>query len=111
MGISRRVDDNAVGFAVSLLDGVHQVSFMVGLEDRDSDPPLFRMGFDKPAEIRVGGGSVDLRFPDTKHIQVRAVEDQQGFLLICVHLLSPFPVSSYRDQSHRRYLPVCRLRG
>ena len=76
MGIGTGIDDDAVLFSISLLDGIHQVSLMVGLVQGDFDSQLFRVLPDHPAEVRIGGGAVDPGFTDTQHIQVRTVDDK-----------------------------------
>ena len=76
MSIGTGIDDDAVRLAVGLLDGVHQISLVVGLIQRNFNADLRRMGFNEPAKIRIGGLAVDLRFTDSQHVEVRTVNDK-----------------------------------
>ena len=83
MGIGAGIDDDAVLLSVSLLDGVHQVPFMVGLVQGDAGAQFLRVGFDEAAKIGIGCFAVDFRFPDTEHVQVGAVDDKDVHFLTC----------------------------
>ena len=76
MGIGGGVDDDAVHLAVSPLDFVHKVTFVVGLVLLHFQT-LGAGGFvQQPQKIGEGIFAVDARLPDAKHIQVGAVDDQ-----------------------------------
>ena len=76
MGIGGGVDDDTVHLAVSPLNFVHNVPFVVGLVLLHFQT-LGAGGFVQQAQ-KVGESvfTVDTRLPDAKHIQVGAVDDQ-----------------------------------
>ena len=83
MGIGAGIDDDAVLLSVGLLNGVHQVSLMVGLVQGDADAQFFGIGPDQITQIRIGCFAVDLRFADAEHVQVRPVDDKDVHCVTC----------------------------
>ena len=96
MRIRRRVNHNSLcAVKICLLDTVYQIPLMVGLVNFPLHA-LFGKGFlQKCLQILVGLGTVNIFFPNPKHIDIRAV-DYQNF-----HTLTP------RNSSLRRtgFLP------
>ena len=76
MGIGGGVDDDTVYLAVSPLDFVNNVPFVVGLVLLHLQT-LGAGGFvQQPQKIGKGVFAVDTRLPDAQHVQVGAVDDQ-----------------------------------
>ena len=76
MGISGGVDDDAVHLAVCPLDFVYNVPLVVGLVLLHLQT-LGAGGFvQQPQKIGKGAFAVDTRLPDTQHVQVGTVDDQ-----------------------------------
>ena len=76
MGVGGGIDDDSINSSVSPLDLVHQVTFMIGLILLDFNVQPGCGFIQKPQQIRKGALSVDTRFPNAEHIDVRAVDDQ-----------------------------------
>ena len=79
MGVRRGIDDDAVINAVGPLNDLYQFPFMVGLKEGRLRPGLIAGLPDKGTQ---GGEilfAVEFRFPDTQHVQIGSVDDQQLF--------------------------------
>lgn len=77
MRVSRRVDDDAVGLAVGLLDLVDDAALVVGLEDLDLVKPL--RGSCLLADLDqtvVVVAAVDAWLANAEHVEVGAVDDE-----------------------------------
>ena len=85
MGIGTGIDHNAVGFAVRLLDGIHQIPFMIGLVQGDINPQLSGMFLNETAKICIGGFAVDLRFTDAQHVKVWSVNNKNVHGSTCLN--------------------------
>ena len=84
MGVRCRVDDDAVVDASGFLDGIHQVSLMVGLKNAYGlETGLRPCRVAEVLEVVVGLRSVYARFTDPQHVEVGTVEHQDvhGFSL------------------------------
>ena len=79
MGIGRRIDDDSVDLAIGPLDLVYKGSFVVGLKLFDFQIQFFRSFLQKGKKIRKTVSSIDSRFPDAKHIEIRSVDHQNSF--------------------------------
>ena len=77
MRVGCRVDDDAVDFAVDLLDLVDDTALVVGLEDLDLVKALGGAGFlaDLDQAVVVVA-AVDARLADAEHVEVRAVDNE-----------------------------------
>ena len=76
MGIGGGVDHNAVKAAVGFLDFIHQGSFVVGLKLLHRDPQGLSGLLQNGQELLKGLLAVDIRLPDTQHIDIGAVQYQ-----------------------------------
>src|SRR5699024_1366295 len=76
VGIGGGVDHYAVKTAVGRLDFIHQSSFVVGLKLLHRDPQGFSGLLQNGQELLKGLLAVDIRLPDTQHIDIGAVQYQ-----------------------------------
>ena len=76
MGIGGRIDDNSIGPSIGLLNPVHQNTFVVGLANIHGNAHGFGLIFDHADQILIGSAAVDFRLPDTQHIEIGAVENE-----------------------------------
>ena len=100
MRIRAGVEHNSVRLAVCLLNGIHQIALMVGLEAFDRmAAALCKIGhlFHK---LGIGIFAVNIRLADAEHIQIRAV-DYKDFHAIPY---PPFFRLAKRSQMLRSYL-------
>ena len=74
------VDDNAVdAVARSGVDAVDQRPFVVGLEGVQGGAETGRVGFTRGFDVRERGVSVDVWLAGAEEVEVRAVEEEDGF--------------------------------
>src|SRR5438477_10704203 len=71
---SRRVDDGAVGPPLESLDGVHQLTFVVGLSPAHIHAEGLRALARARLDLRQRRAAIQLRLPLTQQIEVRAVQ-------------------------------------
>ena len=76
VGIRSRVDDDAVILAVCSLDGIYDGTLMVGLKLVDIQVLPGCRFLQQRKQVEKGVFSVDGRFTDAQHIDIRAVDDK-----------------------------------
>ena len=75
MSVGRRIDDNPrASVRRSLRYGIHQISFVVGLEKEDFNPQFLR-DFTQPGFDRIERNpAVNFHFPAAQQLQVRTIQ-------------------------------------
>ena len=76
VGVGCGIDDNAVYLPVSPLDFIHQISLVVGLVLLNLNAQLPGGVFQQVEKVYEGAFSIDSRFPNPQHIEIRAVDNQ-----------------------------------
>ena len=77
MGVGRRIDDDSVRIPVRRLNPVNDGALMVGLKQDRFNLLLKAAVIDKALQSPEILRPVDLRLPDTEHVEIRPVDDQK----------------------------------
>ena len=77
---STGIDDDGIDvFKPGLMDSVNQGAFMIALETGETGTSLFNKRAYHGNDIIKGFFAIDVRFPHTQQVQVRAVEQKNIF--------------------------------
>ena len=100
------VDDDAVIDAVGRLDGVHDGTLVVGLDEAHLDALGIAGGADEGQQGLIILAAVDGRLPQTQQIQIGPVDDQKlhssASLMVCT-VTSSAPSLDTVTSAKRRY--------